>query len=139
MPHRLSFVLITGAVILVGCGGSHANHSTPSSTPTSAGNGTTSTVSRTPSKPFLSGLSSISTLGSTVPANGDVNPYGVVAVKSSAGKLVAGDLLVSNFNDKANNQGTGTTIDEISTSGKLAVFATINAKASLERAPAESV
>ena len=129
MPHRLSLVLITGAVILVGCGGSHANHSTSSSTPAVAGTGTTSTVSRTSSKPFLDRLSSISTLGSTVPENGDVNPYGIVAVKSSAGKLVAGDLLVSNFNDKANNQGTGTTIDEITTGGKLAVFAKINAKA----------
>jgi hypothetical protein len=42
------------------------------------------------------------------------------------GKLVAGNLLVSNFNDKANNQGTGTTIDQISTAGKNALFAQID-------------
>jgi hypothetical protein len=30
---------------------------------------------------------------------------------------------VTNFNDKANNQGTGTTIDQINTTGKLSLFA----------------
>ena len=34
------------------------------------------------------------------------------------GKLKAGDLLVSNFNDKANNQGTGTTIVQVTPAGK---------------------
>jgi plastocyanin len=70
----------------------------------------------------------VSTLGSTVPANGDLNPYGVVIVPSTAGGLKAGNLLVSNFNDKANKQGTGTTIVQISPSGKLSLFAAIDAK-----------
>ena len=56
-------------------------------------------------------------IGSTVPANGDVNPYGVAIVPASAGKLVAGDTLVSNFNSKANVQGTGTTIVQVSATG----------------------
>lgn len=71
-------------------------------------------------------LTGTPTSASTVPANGDVNPYGVAfvpqgfpAVKDG---LVAGDLLVSNFNDKANLQGTGTTIVRVPASGAPSVF-----------------
>jgi hypothetical protein len=64
---------------------------------------------------------------STVPANGDVNPYGIVAVPSNVGKLHANDLLVSNFNDKQNNQGTGTTVEQIAATGKRALFTRIRA------------
>jgi hypothetical protein len=39
------------------------------------------------------------TLASTVPANGDVNPYGVAQIKHTSGSLRAGHILVSNFND----------------------------------------
>lgn len=46
---------------------------------------------------------------------------------TSTGKLTAGDLLVSNFNDKANNQGTGTTIMQIGPAGKPSLFSTISA------------
>jgi len=77
--------------------------------------------------PFLSTVHSISTIGSTVPSNGDVNPYGLSVVPRSAGALKAGDYLISNFNAKSNNQGTGTTLVQLSPSGKLSVFATINA------------
>jgi len=64
-------------------------------------------------------------VASTVPANGDVNPYGVAVVPKSSGDLTAGDVLVSNFNNSHNLQGTGTTIMEISPSGKSAVFANL--------------
>ncbi|WP_082716188.1 hypothetical protein [Burkholderia sp. BDU5] len=50
---------------------------------------------------------------STVPANGDVNPYGIAFVPSgvpSWSTLKPGDVVVSNFNNKSNLQGTGTTI-----------------------------
>jgi hypothetical protein len=50
---------------------------------------------------------------STVPSNGDENPYGVTFVPEGfpwGGKIRSGDVLVSNFNDNANIQGTGTTI-----------------------------
>jgi len=50
---------------------------------------------------------------STIPANGDVNPYGVAFVPAgfpSGGELAPGDVLVSNFNNGDNLQGTGTTI-----------------------------
>jgi len=74
---------------------------------------------------YLAGLTKISTVGSTVPASGDINPYGIVWVNSSSGKLHAGDILISNFNAKSNNQGTGTTIVELSRSGKRTLFAQI--------------
>jgi hypothetical protein len=77
-------------------------------------------------KPFLTQLNTVSSIGSTVPANGDVNPYGVALVSSSTGKLVAGDTLVSNFNDKANVQGTGTTIVEVTPSGRTQLFSRIS-------------
>ena len=51
------------------------------------------------------------TIGSTVdPINGDQNPYGLDVAKIDAGKLKRGDLVVCNFNNSANVQGTGTTI-----------------------------
>ncbi len=69
----------------------------------------------------------ISTIASTVPANGDVNPYGIAVVPSSTGSLVQGNILVSNFNDSANLQGTGTTIVQIAPNGTATLFAQINA------------
>jgi hypothetical protein len=60
---------------------------------------------------------------STVPSNGDVNPYGVAFVPANVtmGILQAGDILVSNFNNKQNLQGTGTTIVRIR-NGKQTLF-----------------
>jgi hypothetical protein len=60
---------------------------------------------------------------STVPANGDVNPYGVAFVPAGfpgGGALEPGDVLVSNFNNSANAQGTGTTIVQLRPDGTLA-------------------
>ncbi len=64
---------------------------------------------------------------STVPANGDVNPYGVAVVPRSTGKLVKGHVLVSNFNAASNLQGTGTTIVDVAPNGTVTVFAEISA------------
>jgi len=53
---------------------------------------------------------------STVPGNGDVNPYGVAFVPPgfpTGGTISPGDILVSNFNSSANLQGTGTTIVDV--------------------------
>jgi hypothetical protein len=53
---------------------------------------------------------------STVPSNGDVNPYGVAFVPPqfpTGGLLNPGDILVSNYNNSQNLQGTGTTITKI--------------------------
>ena len=73
--------------------------------------------------PFTASLNLVQTLASTVPKNGDVNPYGIAVVPASNGDLTAGDVLVSNFNAKSNSQGTGTTIVEISPGGKVRLFA----------------
>ena len=62
---------------------------------------------------------------STVPPNGDVNPYGVAFVPNGfpkGGPLQPGDVLVSNFNNSSNQQGTGTTIVDITPSGSQSVF-----------------
>ncbi len=61
---------------------------------------------------------------STVPQNGDQNPYGVVFVPSGfRGSAQPGDILVSNFNNGANLQGTGTTILRVQPNGQTSVFA----------------
>jgi hypothetical protein len=63
---------------------------------------------------------------STVPSNGDLNPYGVAFIKNDfqtgSGPLKHGDILVSNFNNAQNLQGTGTTIVRIPKSGPPSVF-----------------
>src|SRR6516165_2985228 len=62
---------------------------------------------------------------STVPSNGDVNPYGVAFVPAdfpAGGLLNPGDLLVSNFNNNQNIQGTGTTIIKVSPNGQTSLF-----------------
>ncbi len=83
-------------------------------------------VAQTPKgTPFLSSLGPPRQVASTVPANGDVNPYGIVVVPKTIGKLVKGDTIISNFNDKANVQGTGKTIVEVSPAGAVSTFATI--------------
>jgi hypothetical protein len=75
--------------------------------------------------PFIRPFNTVSTIASTVPANGDVNPYGLVIVPSTVGNLIQGDALVSNFNNSKNLQGTGSTIVEISPSGTPTLFAQI--------------
>jgi hypothetical protein len=76
---------------------------------------------------FLGRFSAITTVSSTVPANGDVNPYGVAVIHRSTGALVRGNVLVSNFNNAANQQGTGTTIVQVAPNGAVSQFAQIDA------------
>src|ERR1700686_132416 len=73
-------------------------------------------------------------ISSTIPNNGDLNPYGIVFVpegfaagksreegrEGERGTLKPGDVLVSNFNNKANLQGLGTTIIKLTPSGAVA-------------------
>ncbi len=64
---------------------------------------------------------------STIPSNGDVNPYGVVIVPKTlpAGAgLQRGDILVSNFNNNENLQGLGTTIIRVSKISGVSTFYT---------------
>jgi DNA-binding beta-propeller fold protein YncE len=73
---------------------------------------------------ILDSLQSIT--DSTVPPNGDLNPYGVAFVPANfpSGSIVAGDVLVSNFNASSGLEGTGTTIVSISPTGQQTLFAT---------------
>ncbi|MBV8895885.1 MAG: hypothetical protein JO051_05190, partial [Acidobacteriaceae bacterium] len=63
---------------------------------------------------------------STVPTGiGDLNPYGVAFVPRGFpenGKTQAGDILVANFNNSSNTQGTGTTIVSIGPDGMQNLF-----------------
>jgi hypothetical protein len=74
---------------------------------------------------FLYGKTTVETVASTTPANGDVNPYAVLPVAHTAGSLTPGDVLVDNFNDNSNNQGTGTTIVDVHPDKSVTVFADI--------------
>jgi DNA-binding beta-propeller fold protein YncE len=70
-------------------------------------------------KPFIPRI----ILSSTVPANGDLNPYGLVFVPegfASGGTIAPGDVLVSNFNDFNNLQGRGTTIIKLTPNSAVA-------------------
>lgn len=77
----------------------------------------------------LKNLHTVSTIASTLPANQDINPYGVAEVQRTSGKLTQGHILVSNFNNSANAQGTGTTIVDVAPDGSVSLFAQINASA----------
>ncbi len=83
------------------------------------------TFARPQPTPFLAQLHTIGVLASTVPSNGDINPYGVAVVPQSTGTLVAGNVLVSNFNNATNAQGTGTTIVQVTPGGTVSQFAHI--------------
>jgi DNA-binding beta-propeller fold protein YncE len=60
---------------------------------------------------------------STVPASGDLNPYGVAFVPDdfpTGGTIREGDVLAANFNNSSNIQGTGTTIVSLDPAGAIA-------------------
>jgi hypothetical protein len=74
---------------------------------------------------ILDSLQSIT--DSTIPSNGDVNPYGVAFVPANfpaGGSIAAGNVLVSNFNSNSGQEGTGTTIVSIWPTGQQTLFAT---------------
>jgi len=75
---------------------------------------------------FLEGIHRQATLASTVPDNGDQNPYAIVVAPVSAGTIQKDDVLVTNFNNAGNLQGLGTTIvDYNPTTKKLSTFAAL--------------
>ena len=75
---------------------------------------------------FLNSLPTARPLTFTVPNNGDLNPYGVAVVPITRGKLVRNHVLVSNFNNAQNQQGTGHTIVQVAPNGTLSEFARID-------------
>jgi hypothetical protein len=61
-------------------------------------------------------------MSSTIPVNGDLNPYGVAFVPQNfpaGGSIAPGDVLVSNFNNINNVQGTGATIIKLTPNGAV--------------------
>ncbi len=129
MPRTSILALAGVALVLAGCGSSSTNGSSGAASAPPASTSTASPASTTSTAAFLAPLKTVSTIASTVPSNGDVNPYGIVLVPSSVGKLQAGQMLISNFNATEGGQGTGTTIVQVSTAGKVSPFARIDAKA----------
>jgi uncharacterized protein (TIGR03118 family) len=85
-----------------------------------------------PKTPILPNLSTFpEQTFSTIGSNGDQNPYGVAFVPQdfkAGGPLAPGDILVSNFNDASNSQGTGnqqatgSTIVAIGPNGQSSTF-----------------
>jgi hypothetical protein len=123
-PKHLAAILTASLSLgLVATACSSTSSSTTSTSNTSAPASTKASAAAV--TPYLNQLKTGAQIASTVPAKGDVNPYGVAVVPASTGQLTAGNVLVSNFNDKANVQGTGTTIVQVSPAGKTTLFANL--------------
>lgn len=75
-------------------------------------------------KGYLENIHRHETLATTVTDNGDLNPYALVVVPATVGALQKDDVLIDNFNDISNLQGTGTTlVDYNPTTKKTTLFA----------------
>jgi hypothetical protein len=120
-------VLVTGIMGLfaISCGGGGAGDpsaSTQSSALSGAGKALAVVPNLTPTPTF-----SDSTIPVTGTGKGDVNPYGVAFVPRGfpeGGLLRAGDVIVANFNDLTNAQGTGTTITRVNAGTDPSLFFT---------------
>ncbi len=141
LASRWSRMTLTGVVLLVagaaiaGCGSSGSSTTTQpaglnggqakasANAKYSVENRQASSVLAPEPGSFLDGKTTVTLLGSTTPANGDVNPYAIWPVTENIGSVHTGDVLVDNFNNKSNNQGTGTTIVNVHPDGRLSVFA----------------
>ena len=122
-PRHLAAVLTAMlglGLVTTACSSSSSTTSTPRTSTTASAK-----PAAEPITSFLGQLRTGSQIASTVPAKGDVNPYGLAVVPVTAGRLTAGSILVSNFNDKANVQGTGTTIVQVSPAGQTTLFADV--------------
>ena len=139
LPHRPPRLLAACAVatvagaVVAGCGSgaspavpqglSGSVAGAPGNSQYAAENAAAATVLTPAAGAFLAGRTTVTTLGSTTPVNGDINPYAIWPVTITAGSVSAGDVLVDNFNNASNNQGTGTTIVDLHPGGRLTVFA----------------
>jgi SMP-30/Gluconolactonase/LRE-like region len=133
----LRLIAVAGAPVLVAAAACGSSGSSGSSVPqglsgTEAGSGANqisaadaaAATTLTPtSGSFLAGKSTITVLGSTTPTNGDENPYAIWPVAETVGSVKTGDVLIDNFNNSSNNQGTGTTIVDLHSNGSQSVFA----------------
>ena len=77
------------------------------------------------SSAFIDQFHKANVIGKTTAKNGDHNPYAVTLIKHSMGKLIEGNILVSNFDDKEGKKGKGTTLVQITPDGSVSDFAEI--------------
>ena len=96
---------------------------------------TSSAVVLADGRPLLDRFDTVDLIASTVPGNGDENPYGIAVIPHSDGLLVRGSILISNFNNSQNQQGTGTTIVQVSPDGTVTLFAAIDPMSLGDRCP----
>src|ERR1700744_3451584 len=61
-------------------------------------------------KGFLENIHRHVALTTTVTENGDLNPYAILVAPVTSGMIQKDDVVIDNFNDISNLQGTGTTI-----------------------------
>ena len=128
MSIKYKVLIPIGLAALLAAGCNSTNNTTtytapPATTPTQQPASTPST----PAVPaaFLPDATSSAQSISTVPSNGDANPYGVAFVPTgfpTGGNLNPGDILVSNWNNSKNLQGGGTTIVKITPAGQQSLF-----------------
>ena len=120
LPRMAALAVTTAAALLVA---GQAASAVPAGGPGGPGGNDQSGRS---GRPFLGPLHTVTTIASTVPRNGDVNPYGTVVIDQDAGRLHRGNVLVSNFNNAANQQGTGTTLVQVDPKGTARQFARVD-------------
>ena len=134
LPTATAVALAIAGLAVSGCGSSTSASKPPaglnghqvggsSASPYSAEDAAAATVLAPKAGSFLAGKTTVTQLGSTTPENGDINPYAIWPVSETIGSVTTGDVLVDNFNNQSNNQGTGTTIVDVHPSGDLSVFA----------------
>jgi len=114
---RISSALLIGmgVALLAACSGGAGGSTTHSSAvpPMSADRATSALAATTASgtASILKTLDDEFTIGSLVdPVTGDVNPYGLDVAKVTSGEISAGDLVVCDFNNSTNVQGTGRSV-----------------------------
>jgi hypothetical protein len=114
---RIQLIFAAALVLMAGaCNAGGTNQSVPSTSGSSFSAGSSNEVQpNVDHTSILKMLTKQSVIGSTVdPTNGDQNPYGLVYVAKKpfgTSLLKKGDLVVCNFNDQANVQGNGTTVE----------------------------
>jgi hypothetical protein len=118
------FIVVTGiiGILAIACGGApdESTASTQASALGTAPRALAVVPNLTPTPTFSDSTVPVRGLG-----RGDVNPYGVAFVPSgfpTGGLLKPGDVVVANFNDRTNAQGTGRTIVRVNTNADPSVF-----------------
>jgi sugar lactone lactonase YvrE len=82
-------------------------------------------AARVDSNAFINQFQKANVISKTTAKNGDHNPYAVTVIKRSIGKLVEGNILVSNFDNKEGKKGKGSTLVQITPDGSVSDFAEI--------------